>query len=148
MKTSYQTDFSLWMEETTHCLREKNWDELDVPHLIEEVMELGKSERRGIASQLVRLLLHLLKWQQQPQRRSDSWLDLISDARLQIELAMDDSPSLKGYPKEQINMCYAKARKGAAKQTGLPESDFPVICPYSLEEILQDNWLPGQANGE
>ncbi|ACC84464.1 DUF29 family protein [Nostoc punctiforme] len=65
-----------------------SWHEVDVENLIEEVEGLGKSERRSIASQLTRLLLHLLKWQYQPQRRSDSWLDSITDSRTQIELAI------------------------------------------------------------
>lgn len=65
----------------------------DIVHLIEEIEDLGKSERRGITSQLPRLLLHLFKWQHQPQRRSDSWLDSITNAHTQIELAIQDSPS-------------------------------------------------------
>jgi len=88
MKATYSTDFNLWIDQTAQLLREQRWQELDLEHLIEEIEDLGKSERRGIASQLTRLLLHLLKWQYQPQRRSDSWLDLIADARTQIELAL------------------------------------------------------------
>jgi hypothetical protein len=110
--------------------------------LIEEIEDLGKSERRGIASQLIRLLLHLLKWQYQPQRRSDSWLDSIADSRLQIELAIQDSPSLRAYPSEQLAQCYAQARRGAAKQTGLPLSLFPEECLYALKDILNEDWLP------
>lgn len=67
-------------------LRERRWHEIDIMHLIEEVEDLGKSERRSIASQLTRLLLHLLKWQYHPQRRSDSWLDSITDTCFQIHV--------------------------------------------------------------
>jgi hypothetical protein len=59
----YTTDFNLWIAQTTQRLREKRWQEIDVEHLVDEVENLGKSDRRGIASQLTRLLLHLLKWQ-------------------------------------------------------------------------------------
>jgi hypothetical protein len=72
----YLTDFNLWAQQTALLVR----------------------ERRAIASQLIRLLLHLLKWQFQPHRRSDSWLDSITDARIQIELTVQESPSLKQYP--------------------------------------------------
>jgi Domain of unknown function DUF29 len=113
-----------------------------VAHLIEEVEDLGKSERRGIASQLTRLLLHLLKWQYQPQRRSDSWLDSITDARTQIELAIEDSPSLQNYPAEQLPECYQRARRQAANQTGLSATIFPQICPHAIEHILNEAWLP------
>jgi hypothetical protein len=142
MTLTYQTDFKLWLEETSQLLLENRWEEIDKEHLIEEICELGKSERRAILSQLVRLILHLLKWQYQPQRRSDSWLDSITDARTQIELTIKDSPSLKNYPQEQLQETYEKARRQAAKQTGLMISTFSEECLYSLELILDENWLP------
>ncbi|MFN6475000.1 DUF29 domain-containing protein [Nostoc sp. DedQUE07] len=142
MSATYKADFNLWIEQTAQLLRSHRWQEVDVEHLIEEVEGLGKSERRGIASQLTRLLLHLLKWQYQPQRRSDSWLDSITDSRTQIELAIEDSPSLKSYPTEQLEESYQRARRQAAKQTGIVVSVFPEECPYSLELVLDENWLP------
>jgi hypothetical protein len=142
MSEKYLTDFSLWINQTAQLLREHRWHEIDVPNLIEEVEGLGKSERRGIASQLNRLLLHLLKWQYQPQRRSDSWLDSITDARTQIELAIEDSPSLGRYPVEQLEESYQRARRQAAKQTSMEISVFPETCPYSLELVLAEDWLP------
>ena len=142
MSATYKADFNLWIEHTAKLLRSHRWQEVDVEHLIEEVEGLGKSERRSIASQLTRLLLHLLKWQYQPQRRSDSWLDSITDSRTQIELAIEDSPSLKGYPTEQLEESYQRARRQAAKQTGILVSVFPEQCPYSLELVLDEDWLP------
>jgi Domain of unknown function DUF29 len=52
----YTTDFNLWIAQTTQRLREKRWHEIDVEHLVDEVENLGKSDRRDIASQLTRLL--------------------------------------------------------------------------------------------
>lgn len=140
--SAYTANFNLWIEQTAQLLRERRWHEIDLEHLIEEVEDLGKSERRAIASQLTRLLLHLLKWQYQPQRRSDSWLDSITDARTQIELAIEDSPSLKNYPVEQLEESYQRSRRQAAKQTGIQVSVFPEACPYSLELVLNEDWLP------
>ncbi|MEH2008290.1 DUF29 domain-containing protein [Nostoc sp.] len=142
MSATYTADFNLWIEHTAQLLRSHRWQEVDVEYLIEEVEGLGKSERRAIASQLTRLLLHLLKWQYQPQRRSDSWLDSITDSRTQIELAIEDSPSLKSYPTEQLEESYQRARCQAAKQTGMLISVFPQQCPYSLELVLDEDWLP------
>jgi hypothetical protein len=142
MSEKYVTDFNSWINETAQLLREHRWHEIDVPNLIAEVEDLGKSERRGIASQLTRLLLHLLKWQYQPQRRSDSWLDSITDARTQIELAIEDSPSLGSYPTEHLETSYERARRQAAQQTGIDISRFPEACPYSLELVLAEDWLP------
>jgi hypothetical protein len=142
MSEEYSTDFSVWINQTAQRLREQRWHEIDLPNLIAEVEDLGKSERRGIVSQLTRLLLHLLKWQYQPQRRSDSWLDSITDARTQIELAVEDSSSLRNYPAEQLEASYQRARRPAAKQTNLEVAVFPDRCPYSLELVLADDWLP------
>ncbi|MGF1615233.1 MAG: DUF29 domain-containing protein [Gammaproteobacteria bacterium] len=145
-ETTYATDFNLWIQRTARLLREHRWRDIDLKNLIEEIEDLGKSERRGIASQLTRLLLHLLKWQYQPQRRSDSWLDSITDARLQIELTLKDSPSLGVYASVQLDRSYQKARHSASKQTQLPLSSFPEECPYLLENVLNEDWLPESAH--
>jgi hypothetical protein len=142
MSEKYLTDFNSWIGQTAQLLRERRWHEIDVPSLVDEVEDLGKSERRGIASQLARLLLHLLKWQYQPQRRSDSWLDSITDARTQIELTIEDSPSLRNYPADQLEGSYQRARRQAAKQTGMDLAMLPELCPYSLEQVLTESWLP------
>jgi Domain of unknown function DUF29 len=142
MSEKYLVDFSSWINQTAQLLRERRWHEVDVPHLIEEVEDLGKSERRGIASQLTHLLLHLLKWHYQPQRRSDCWLDSITDARTQIELAIEDSPSLRSYPAEQLKESYQRACRQAAKQTNMEISMFPDEYPYPLELVLAEDWLP------
>ena len=142
MTNTYSTDMNSWIKQTIGLLREERWNEIDVAHLIEEVEDLGKSERRGITSQITRLLLHVLKWQYQPKRRSDSWLDSITDARTQIELAIEDSPSLKSHPATQLSDCYDRARRQAAQQTNLDISIFPIAYEYDLELVFTENWLP------
>jgi hypothetical protein len=140
---STPADFSAWTQHTAQLLRERRWDEIDMEQLIEEVEDLGRSERNSIKSQLSRLLLHLLKWQYQPPRRSDSWLDSINDARTQIEDKIEDSPSLNRHPAEQLDAAYARARRRAASQTGLPLSTFPAGCPYIIDDVLDEDFLPG-----
>lgn len=142
MTVRYQQDPNLWAHQTADLLRERRWQEIDRARLIEELEDLSRSEQRAIASQLIRLLLHLLKWDHQPQRRSDSWLDSITDARVQIALTIQDSPSLQSYPAEQLAACYQRARRSAARQTGLAPVDFPENCPYPLDRILDEDWLP------
>ena len=142
MDSQVGADFDRWVDQTAYLLRERRWQEVDVVTLIEEIEALGKRERRGIVSPLIRLLLHLLKWQYQAQRRSDSWLDSITDARTQIDLALQDSPSLKLYPAEVLAESYQRARRQAAQQTGLDPLRFPETCPYDLARVLQEDWLP------
>ena len=143
MSSPYSVDFDKWTAQTAQLLREKRWAEIDTERLVEEIEDLGKRDRRAVMSQLIRLLMHLLKWEYQPERRSDSWLDSVSDARVQIELACEDSPSLKNYLMEQVGASYERARRQAAKQTVLEISTFPRSCPYELEQVLEEGWLPG-----
>ncbi len=144
MNETYQIDFNTWTDQTAQLLREGRWAEIDTEHLIEEIEDLGKRDRRAVTSQLIRLLLHLLKWQYQLERRSDSWLDSITDARVQIELAFEDSPSLRSYLMQQIETSYARACRQAAQQTGMDISTFPTDCPYKLTDVLDENWLPSE----
>ena len=145
MASNYDTDFSHWTQETAQLLREKRWDEIDLVHLIDEVEALGKSERRAISSQLERILIHLLKWEYQPQRRTDSWLDSINDGRIQIHKTIQDNPSLKTFPATRLTEDYEDACRYAAKQTALDIKTFPSTCPYTIEQILDDAWLPGES---
>ncbi len=142
MNSAYSADFDTWTGQTAQLLREGRWAEIDTERLIEEVEDLGKRDRRAVVSQLIRLLLHLLKWQYQPERRSDSWLDSITDARVQIELAFEDSPSLKSYLARQVESSYERARRQAVQQAGISESVFPTTCPYTLSQCLAEDWLP------
>lgn len=69
----YKTDFFAWTQEQSALIRAKRWSEIDVEHLAEEVEDMRKSERRSLESRLEILLMHLLKWQVQKDRRSNSW---------------------------------------------------------------------------
>ncbi len=141
MLATYDTDLVAWANQTARLLREQRWGEVDWEHLIEEVEDLGKSERSAIGAQMERVMLHLLKWEYQSQRRSDSWLDSITDSRSQIRRKVEDSPSLKNYPDQVLGKEYGRACREAARQTGLDMATFPLTCPYSIDQVLGD-WLP------
>ncbi len=68
--TSYDDDIIVWATEQARLLREGQFTQLDIAHLIEEIEDVGKRERRELASRMAILLAHLLKWQSQPARRS------------------------------------------------------------------------------
>ncbi len=71
-----------------------------------------------------------------------STADFITDARTQIELAIEDSPSLRSYFAEQLEAIYQRARHHAAKQTSMAIAVFPEACPYSPALVLAEDWLP------
>ena len=73
MNTNYETDVVAWANEQARLIRAGKFDQLDLEHLAEEIEDVGKSEQRELASRMAVLLMHLLKWKFQPERRSKSW---------------------------------------------------------------------------
>jgi hypothetical protein len=138
----YDQDIYAWANTNAQLLREKRFDQLDMTNLIEEIEDMARSEQRSILSHLKILLMHLLKWQFQPQFQGTSWSSSIVNARLEIEELIEESPSLRRAPEEDLPKAYAYARKLAAKQTALPLSAFPADCPYTISQVLDEDWLP------
>jgi hypothetical protein len=138
----YDTDFALWIDRTVEYLKQKQFAEIDLKNLIEEIESLGKRDKREIQNRLIVLLLHLLKFAYQPEQRSTSWIATINEQRQEILLVLEDSPSLKNYLTANFAVCYGKARKRAAAETGLPIAHFPSECPFAEADILMEGWLP------
>ncbi len=142
----YGTDFYAWTIEQATLLRKHQWSELDLLNLIEEIESLGKQQRQELRNRLSVLIGHLLKWEYQSQRRSRSWLATIQVQRLDVSELLEENPSLQPYLEEALQKAYAKGVLLAVKETELPTGTFPVECPYSLTEILGNNFYPGEAS--
>ncbi len=71
-----------------------------------------------------------------------AWKKEIRNFRLQIADLLEDSPSLKSYLREILAKCYLDARHLLIDETQLDASIFPLEVLASLEEILDQNWLP------
>ena len=138
----YEGDFYLWTEVTASLLQDGKFDEVDIRSLIEEIESMGRSEKRELKSRLIVLLMHLLKWQYQPGKRSESWRSTISEQRICLEALLEDSPSLKQYLLDNFESCYEKARVKAADETGMRLDIFPIALPFTKEETLSSNYLP------
>ena len=137
----YEQDYYQWLTQTAKLLKEKKFTQLDLENLIEEIESLGKSEKRAIESNLIVVILHLLKWRYQPQKRSNSWKSSIREHRRRIQRLLTDSPSLKNYLAEIFATCYLAAKKQASDETGLSVVAFPEECPFSLTESLNEDFL-------
>src|SRR5262247_3428245 len=91
----YDLDFYLWCLDTCATLGAREFEALDIPHLIEEIRALAGRDRRELASRLETLVMHLLKWCYQPSERSGSWRGTIRRERTEIAGLLDQSPSLR-----------------------------------------------------
>jgi hypothetical protein len=138
----YSTDYACWVEQTVELLRQGKLSEVDLDVLIEEVEDLGKSQRQALKSNLRVLLMHLLKWQYQPEHQSNSWRSTIREHRNQIQDILEDSPSLRNVLAESLEQCYGQARLQAADETNLETQVFPEPCPYACAQILNEDFLP------
>lgn len=137
----YDQDFYLWLETTAKQLKEGRFSEIDLENLIEEIECMGRSEKRALESNLVVLLMHLVKYKYQHEKRSNSWKVTIREHRRRLTRTFKDSPSLKLYFQEVLLECYQDARKQASDETGLLDT-FPVDSPFTADECLDEDFLP------
>ena len=138
----YETDYARWLDETIEQLKAREFDALDLPDLIEELADMGRSQKQALASNLRVLLQYLLKWAYQPERRTNSWQATITEHRMRVRDLLADSPSLKPELERLLSSEYTKARKLAAQETGLPLGQFPAEAPFNLEQILDEDFWP------
>ncbi len=115
-------------------LRNGMWQQIGVENLAEELEDIGKREKRALHSRTVVLLVHLLKYTYQPERRGSSWKDIIREQRKQLDVLLRESPSLKTALLEELEDSYISANLLAAGETGLAEAELPLTCP--LDELL------------
>lgn len=140
----YETDFYAWTQKQAALLHSQQWNQIDLPNLIEEIESLGKQQRQELRNRLSVLIGHLLKWHYQPQRRSRSWLATLRIQRLDTIELLEDNPSLKPQLEEALGKAYLKGIELAVKETDLPSRTFPTDCPYNLAEILDNQFYPGE----
>jgi len=140
----YETDFYAWTQEQAKFLRDGVWKSLDIPNLVEEIESLGRQDRRELRNRLRVLLGHLLKWEYQSGKRSRSWLNTIQEQRYQIQELLKESPSLKPYLRDAVSDIYEYALDLAVRETSLDEKGFPQKCPYSVEQVLEKEFFPGE----
>lgn len=150
-KTLYDQDFQLWLDMTIHQLKERDFGALDLEHLIEELIDLGKSEQASLESHLEILIAHLLKLKVQndaPEMIKGSWYNSIDEHRSRIRKQLIKVPSLKSYLVKAISEAYPEARKLAIKEgkrakfgVRIPdEQEYDLTCPFSIEQILDEDF--------
>ncbi|PZV26684.1 MAG: DUF29 domain-containing protein [Snowella sp.] len=152
LQTLYDSDFQVWIEKTIDCLEKQQFNRLDIQHLIEELTDLGRSDRKELESNLMILMAHLLKLKIQnnvPEQMKGSWYDSVVEHRQRVYKNLRDTPSLKNYLETAIQSAYPDARKVAIKEgklakLGVPipsEVVYPITCPFTLEEVLDEDFM-------
>jgi hypothetical protein len=110
----------------------------------EELLEASFGCGATPFGRLTVLLVHLLKWQFQPARRSKSWRNTLTVQRSDVLDLLEDSPSLRYELEQHIEKAYEKAKLIAEDETGIEKAHFPQRCPYSFEQIVDQEFFPEQ----
>lgn len=146
LKVEYEQDFYVWLQRNIDLLKQGKFNEIDVDILVDELESMGKRDKRELTSRLMILIAHLLKWQFQPNNQSNRWHGSIDEQRLQIIRQLEDSLSLKTQLSESIKSAYPDALKLAVKETTLPLNTFPNTCPYSISQLLDEDFYPSKVS--
>ena len=132
-----EADLYSWAVRQAELLREGRLAEIDAAAIAEEIDDVGEEEYHRLESALRVVLLHLLKWDRQPDRRSRSWALSIREHRRRVRRQLKRSPGLKSELDEALAAAYDDARDEASIETGLPLSAFPEARPYEYAEIME-----------
>jgi Domain of unknown function DUF29 len=140
-KSLYEADYYAWVQEQAAALEQGDFGALDRIHLADEVGDLGRSVKKAIRSNLNVLLIHLVKWAYQPERRKGGWEVSIDEHRTRLLQDLAESPSLRSYVSEVLAAEYRLARKRAAVQMRVAIRNIPEACPFSVNEVLDPDFL-------
>ncbi len=142
--STYERDYSEWLEITLSQLENNDLKNIDWEHLIEEIAALGNEQKRKVESYLRQLIKHLLiykYWELEKAYCAKGWVEEIDNFRSELELLLE-SKVLYNHSQKILEKIYSKARNSAIRKSQLSPETFPVICPYDLTEILDPEWLP------
>jgi Domain of unknown function DUF29 len=130
-------DFAAWIQQQAEALKTGRFDELDIEDLADEVESLARRDFKKLRSAIRVILLHMLKWDYQPEERGASWRRSINAARERVWGELASSPSFKPRIAEAIEQAFPLARLKAWEETGVFKLEHePKTCPYPWDEIM------------
>jgi hypothetical protein len=142
----YETDFYAWTMQQAELLKNEDFAEIDLNHLIEEIAGMGRSEQRELDNRFTILLRHLLKLSCLPNSPpSRGWRSTVKEQRYQIDDLLKKNPSLRPLVSDTIRDKYAQALDLAMDDLAnddLVGSALPVRCPWTVEQLLDLRWFP------
>lgn len=138
----YERDFFAWTVEQAELLRAGKLAQLDAANVAEEIESLGRRDRRELLDRLEKLIMELLKWRLDRGARCGYWESSMVQQRFEIDQIIDDSPSLREFAAGRLANLYSDARDRLVEELRLLRPDFPPECPFSLDQVLAEDFLP------
>lgn len=140
LKELYEIDDNLWLEKTVDLLKQKKFNQLDLENLIEELTNLGKRDLAKAKSLLRQIIIHLLLlqyWQIEYERNHRHWLGEVKTFRYELNNHL--TTNLTNKLQDDLENIYQSAVDFVQIKTDL--ITLPKKCPYTLTQLLDDNYL-------
>ena len=139
-KIEYEEDYYLWIQTMVEKLKNQDYSTVDWDNLIEELDDMGKSQKRAVESLLLRLTEHLLKlkyWELEKERNSQHWQAEVVNFRVLLNKRLQESPSLKAKLPEIYTEILSDSQRSVSKLCDLPEQ-----IELTLVQVLDEDWFP------
>jgi uncharacterized protein (UPF0210 family) len=136
----YEEDYYLWTQTMVENLKNKNYSKVDWDNLIEEIDDMGKSQKRAVESLLLRLTEHLLKlkyWEAEKERNKKHWQSEVVNFRVLLRKRLKESPSLKSNLPEMYVEILADSKQSISKLF-----DLLAATELTLAQVLDEDWFP------
>ena len=132
-----EVDLYSWALRQAELLRAGRLMEIDAAAIAEEIDDVAEEQYDKLESALRVVMLHLLKWDHQPDKRSRSWTASVRAQRRRVLRQLRENPGLRSLLGEALGEAYEDARDEVSAETGLPLSVFPVQRPFEYAEIME-----------
>lgn len=139
-QTSNNIEYDCWLQEQIDCLKSQNFAGLDLKNLIEELESLGRAEKSAVKSFTLQIIIHLLLidyWSEESQYNKNHWQAEVNTFKFQLTDKL--TTNLKLLLEDNLDKIYVKARTNAILKSNLSSDRFPKICPYTLEDLIDEN---------
>jgi hypothetical protein len=139
LKQLHDRDFSLWIEKTKEAIQNKDFENMDWDNLLDEIDDMGKSEKRSLDSYMQRLIEHILKlkyWDSEVERCRKGWQQEVVNFRNRINRILQKNPSLKNYLKSEYFDIYQDAIATMVFDFEIPEDGF-----VEIEQIMKNDYF-------
>ncbi|MBE9169183.1 DUF29 domain-containing protein [Pleurocapsales cyanobacterium LEGE 06147] len=144
-KQLYEQDFYLWITTTIQKIRNRDFDSVEWENVLEELEDLRNERKNELESRLMILFEHLLKlayWHEEIAYNERGWKGTIREQRKRLNRLLKKNPSLKPYLIEVFDEMYLDARDITIDKTGLPPDTFPIKPIVTVEQALDEAYLP------
>ena len=139
LKQLYHQDLNLWRQKIITAIQNRKLENMDWDNLIEEINDMGASEKRALRSYTKRLIEHILKlkyWESEREYNQRGWKKEVVNFREEIKSILQESPSLNSYLQQNYLDWYQKSVKAMRQEFTIPDDDF-----VNLEITMTDDYF-------